>query len=201
MQINSNAHLKKIMLPHKRADTLEIIVDTTKPTSIVLRQGSTIILRKELPTGLAQQYQLPIVFPCTLELITEAAVPSPSGGCIPIPIPRARTVNNTQIERTFVQLINGKITYNTSLIVGSNRFQITGKPYESEMCVVCLETSSNIILLPCNHVCFCQGCFISTVNYICPLCREPIRGWNLFSANTSDPADQHVADSKGMNMI
>ncbi|XP_029025704.1 E3 ubiquitin-protein ligase LRSAM1 isoform X2 [Betta splendens] len=44
-------------------------------------------------------------------------------------------------------------------------------PGRSE-CVVCMETGSQIIFLPCGHVCCCQVCSNALQN--CPLCRSTI---------------------------
>ncbi|XP_042365780.1 E3 ubiquitin-protein ligase LRSAM1 [Plectropomus leopardus] len=42
----------------------------------------------------------------------------------------------------------------------------------SSECVVCMETGSQIIFLPCGHVCCCQVCSEALQN--CPLCRSTI---------------------------
>uniref|UniRef100_A0A4W3K893 RING-type domain-containing protein n=1 Tax=Callorhinchus milii TaxID=7868 RepID=A0A4W3K893_CALMI len=39
-------------------------------------------------------------------------------------------------------------------------------------CVVCLERESQMIFLPCGHVCCCQPCAV--VLRTCPLCRAGI---------------------------
>ncbi|KAI4795164.1 hypothetical protein KUCAC02_031599 [Chaenocephalus aceratus] len=39
-------------------------------------------------------------------------------------------------------------------------------------CVVCMETGSQVIFLPCGHVCCCHGCSEAMQN--CPLCRSNI---------------------------
>ncbi|KAK5851597.1 hypothetical protein PBY51_023140 [Eleginops maclovinus] len=39
-------------------------------------------------------------------------------------------------------------------------------------CVVCMETGSQVIFLPCGHVCCCHGC--SGALQTCPLCRSVI---------------------------
>ncbi|XP_068429733.1 E3 ubiquitin-protein ligase LRSAM1 isoform X2 [Clinocottus analis] len=45
------------------------------------------------------------------------------------------------------------------------------RPGSSE-CVVCMETGSQVIFLPCGHVCCCQVCSGALQN--CPLCRSNI---------------------------
>lgn len=42
----------------------------------------------------------------------------------------------------------------------------------SSECVVCMETGSQVIFLPCGHVCCCQVCSDALQN--CPLCRASI---------------------------
>ncbi|KAF7651735.1 hypothetical protein LDENG_00106040 [Lucifuga dentata] len=42
----------------------------------------------------------------------------------------------------------------------------------SSECVVCMETGSQVIFLPCGHVCCCQVCSDSLLS--CPLCRSNI---------------------------
>ncbi|XP_023816444.1 E3 ubiquitin-protein ligase LRSAM1 isoform X1 [Oryzias latipes] len=42
----------------------------------------------------------------------------------------------------------------------------------SSECVVCMETGSKVIFLPCGHVCCCQVCSDAVQN--CPLCRSNI---------------------------
>ncbi|XP_018557424.1 E3 ubiquitin-protein ligase LRSAM1 isoform X2 [Lates calcarifer] len=42
----------------------------------------------------------------------------------------------------------------------------------SSECVVCMETGSQVIFLPCGHVCCCQVCSDALQN--CPLCRSNI---------------------------
>ncbi|XP_060916990.1 E3 ubiquitin-protein ligase LRSAM1 [Labrus mixtus] len=42
----------------------------------------------------------------------------------------------------------------------------------SSECVVCMETGSQVIFLPCGHVCCCQVCSDAMQN--CPLCRSNI---------------------------
>ncbi|CAL8276336.1 unnamed protein product [Merluccius merluccius] len=42
----------------------------------------------------------------------------------------------------------------------------------SSECVVCMESGSQVIFLPCGHVCCCQVCSDALVN--CPLCRTTI---------------------------
>ncbi|XP_054468362.1 E3 ubiquitin-protein ligase LRSAM1 isoform X2 [Anoplopoma fimbria] len=42
----------------------------------------------------------------------------------------------------------------------------------SSECVVCMETGSQVIFLPCGHVCCCQVCSDAMQN--CPLCRSKI---------------------------
>lgn len=48
----------------------------------------------------------------------------------------------------------------------------------SENCSICLETSSNCVLIPCGHKCICSKCSIKlrkTSNSNCPICRTTIQ--------------------------
>lgn len=44
--------------------------------------------------------------------------------------------------------------------------------YEEKECVVCLDNSPNIILIPCGHTCLCDVCVDQITE--CPLCRNEI---------------------------
>ena len=46
-------------------------------------------------------------------------------------------------------------------------------------CLICMCNPSNIILVPCNHLCMCGDCFLNLVqlgnkNVQCPVCRYPV---------------------------
>jgi hypothetical protein len=46
---------------------------------------------------------------------------------------------------------------------------------QSGRCVVCLEGNLEILILPCNHACLCQGCSAQLLdNSLCPICRGRI---------------------------
>ena len=40
-------------------------------------------------------------------------------------------------------------------------------------CCICLDKPRKIMIVPCNHLCLCQGC-AHTATAECPLCRGPI---------------------------
>lgn len=40
------------------------------------------------------------------------------------------------------------------------------------LCVVCLETTSNHVLIPCYHICTCLTCALKLID--CPVCRSQI---------------------------
>ncbi len=42
-----------------------------------------------------------------------------------------------------------------------------------KMCKVCLDTVSDMVLLPCSHLCVCRSC--GNVFQRCPVCRMNIR--------------------------
>ena len=46
-------------------------------------------------------------------------------------------------------------------------------------CCICLNNKSNILFLPCNHICICQDC-INIKNFTnCPICQEAIYSTNF----------------------
>ena len=49
-----------------------------------------------------------------------------------------------------------------------------GKVDERRLCVVCCETEKSIVLLPCRHMCLCEGCSEHEAMTACPLCRRQI---------------------------
>lgn len=50
------------------------------------------------------------------------------------------------------------------------------KIYEIGDCVVCLSIPSNIIFIPCGHMCVCNECYqgLKKIKNCCPLCRRNI---------------------------
>jgi len=47
------------------------------------------------------------------------------------------------------------------------------KREEERNCVVCMEMEKKVLLLPCKHVCLCEGCSVNVD--VCPLCRAMIK--------------------------
>ena len=43
---------------------------------------------------------------------------------------------------------------------------------EALLCVVCEDAKKSVLLLPCKHICTCQGCAGGLA--ACPICRVPI---------------------------
>ncbi|XP_008285564.1 E3 ubiquitin-protein ligase LRSAM1 [Stegastes partitus] len=91
-----------------------------------------------------------------LEEEAEAAAPSPSAPSLP------STTSN-------IQMPSPPLTPGTP-VTPSAPTPVEG-PGSSE-CVVCMETGSQVIFLPCGHVCCCQVCSEALQN--CPLCRSNI---------------------------
>lgn len=46
--------------------------------------------------------------------------------------------------------------------------------YTESDCVICYERQSNVLLLPCLHLCICQICCRKLYQSRCPICRETI---------------------------
>ena len=45
---------------------------------------------------------------------------------------------------------------------------------DSMLCQICMDARIDVLLLPCMHVLYCEGC-LATVTH-CPMCRTHIRG-------------------------
>ena len=45
-------------------------------------------------------------------------------------------------------------------------------------CIICIDNAVEILLRPCNHICFCEECFKecrkNNINSSCPICRSKI---------------------------
>lgn len=42
----------------------------------------------------------------------------------------------------------------------------------SGRCVVCFDTVSNVLMIPCNHLCVCSNCCSHLTTNQCPVCRQ-----------------------------
>jgi hypothetical protein len=49
----------------------------------------------------------------------------------------------------------------------------------SYLCCVCLEKNSEIVLMPCNHLCICESCLrqsrAQAQMRVCPICRQSVK--------------------------
>ncbi|EDW29245.1 GL18515 [Drosophila persimilis] len=64
---------------------------------------------------------------------------------------------------------------------GSSKANDGARP-SSGSCVVCMERRTNIVILPCRHLCLCAECSVQVQAYMdmrdhCPICREFIDGY------------------------
>jgi hypothetical protein len=48
---------------------------------------------------------------------------------------------------------------------------------EDKLCVICVDKEKCIMILPCRHLCICEGCQapLRTHRNICPICRKPVK--------------------------
>jgi len=73
--------------------------------------------------------------------------------------------------------------FRTSNVVESETSNIESETSTvNNLCVICMENSKNIVLLPCKHMCLCSICSIEYMNQEsnqgkqkCPLCKEKIK--------------------------
>lgn len=42
------------------------------------------------------------------------------------------------------------------------------------LCCICITNPKNILIYPCNHICFCLDCYNSSNITHCPICRQSI---------------------------
>jgi len=80
---------------------------------------------------------------------------------------------------------NDMLTPTAEIAAGSSKLWLAGMvdsaPQEAEdnknLCIVCEESTKQVILLPCKHMCLCKkciaGCLFKTLNE-CPMCRAKI---------------------------
>jgi hypothetical protein len=60
-------------------------------------------------------------------------------------------------------------------------FSSSSSIYQGSLCCICLEANSNVVLLPCNHLCMCSACLQrsrtggSFALDTCPVCRQYIQ--------------------------
>ena len=46
---------------------------------------------------------------------------------------------------------------------------------ESSKCVICLDATKTIVLMPCKHMVMCEECGMDSSIKTCPMCRKPIQ--------------------------
>ena len=61
-----------------------------------------------------------------------------------------------------------------------------------EICCICLDRKSNILLLPCNHLNICDLCCRDSINCEfkkCPTCQQDIYSYNLLKIIPARPVN------------
>merc|ERR1711879_913123 len=58
------------------------------------------------------------------------------------------------------------------------QFEETRENPDDRECVLCFESGKNVMITPCNHVCFCEECATEMKAYpkekqLCPMCSKP----------------------------
>ncbi|TRY76940.1 hypothetical protein TCAL_14706 [Tigriopus californicus] len=57
-------------------------------------------------------------------------------------------------------------------------FEQVEREREDKLCVICQDQEKCIMILPCRHLCICQGCqgaLLQAQNKSCPICRRMVR--------------------------
>ncbi|XP_041816474.1 E3 ubiquitin-protein ligase LRSAM1 [Chelmon rostratus] len=101
----------------------------------------------------------------------------PKGACKAVQQEEEAEVIPTVPSPSFSPLLPNTSTFQISppLTPGTPVTPSAPSPVEgpgSSECVVCMETGSQVVFLPCGHVCCCQVCSDALQN--CPLCRSNI---------------------------
>eukprot|EP00931_Biecheleriopsis_adriatica_P024947 TRINITY_DN15434_c0_g1_i2.p1 TRINITY_DN15434_c0_g1~~TRINITY_DN15434_c0_g1_i2.p1 ORF type:complete len:296 (-),score=82.23 TRINITY_DN15434_c0_g1_i2:183-1070(-) len=46
---------------------------------------------------------------------------------------------------------------------------------EQQLCAVCRDAKKEVLFLPCQHLCVCEGCRVKLRPYRCPMCQVPVQ--------------------------
>lgn len=106
--------------------------------------------------------------------------------------------NATLILRLMTMDLNEKSEYSLRKVRQPNehwkvlleKFELNGvvkqlcnifKGDASNECIICLSTTSDTLIEPCNHLCLCQDCLSSVQKSTnkCPICRKPIANFKV----------------------
>lgn len=86
--------------------------------------------------------------------------------------PTTQQRSEIQTQRSEIQIQRSE-TQSSDIRIVDNESEET----EIKNCVICLDGKPNHVLVPCGHLCLCQGCKsnYNQFNSICPICRVKIQ--------------------------
>ena len=74
-----------------------------------------------------------------------------------------------------------KTIFDLTDMYGKEHASTTSQPDEAVQreCVICFEVVKDTVVLPCRHLCLCQGCtqIVRMQNNTCPICRTRIESF------------------------
>ncbi|CAG0914368.1 unnamed protein product [Notodromas monacha] len=93
----------------------------------------------------------------------------------PFPTVRPRIGTSTVVATAAKEdVVMGEDVVPTSAKQSAEKSKTTDEKFDF-MCKICMANKVEIVILPCGHLCSCQGCSSSIKN--CPICREEFRGF------------------------
>ncbi len=61
---------------------------------------------------------------------------------------------------------------NKELLLKENQKVLGSEEEEASLCVVCQDAKKVVALIPCGHVCLCEGCEHDLQKRRCPMCNK-----------------------------
>jgi len=176
--------------------------------------------RNEFPSvycekGLGQVFLQPLGDSFDTSLYKEYITPTSSGFPIAIALQTISeedgSSTQTQTQYTFASLLHcADDTYEIKVV--QQKIQYLGQVYSlheiygvdhtgeregegSRECIVCLSEARDTVVLPCRHMCLCNGCaeLMRLQTNKCPICRSPVR--SLLHVVLGKDAPQQDQDS------
>uniref|UniRef100_A0A7E4ZT62 RING-type E3 ubiquitin transferase n=1 Tax=Panagrellus redivivus TaxID=6233 RepID=A0A7E4ZT62_PANRE len=86
------------------------------------------------------------------------------------------------------KLITDGVTYLLQEIYGIEKKESNLKYDNSADCIICMANSRDTVILPCRHLCICNGC-AETLRFKlqnCPICRSPFKALFKFAPMPAD---------------
>ncbi|CAH8379548.1 unnamed protein product [Eruca vesicaria subsp. sativa] len=152
------------------------------------------IITFEFEKGLGQKFIQPSGTGVDLSVFEDSELfKEPNTYIFPLAIKMEEAVDSGSKQITLVTYVNEKGEIKPSVIkqllwVDGTRFELLdiygigdtvvgGCNEDARDCVICLSEPRDTTLLPCRHMCMCDGCAKEVRfqrNLLCPVCRQPV---------------------------